>query len=747
MTKLLRLPDGAFPLLLVICGIFSLLPAQAQQNCPAAASACTPGAAPAANLRFGMGITQVQLESIQNTTAGAQDGYKDYSCTVGTTLVPGKDYPITITTNASVNENVRVWLDLNNDGTFNATQELLFSSKAQGVHKGSIRVPSTAVVGQRLRLRIAADYALSPVPTPCSTPEYSQTEDYSITLAANTSAPTADFTVDQPVSCTGCVQFTDLSQNLPATWQWSFGDGTSSTEQHPRHCYAAPGTYTVSLAVTNAAGTNTLTRAGYIFYDTAQPVAASCTPTTAEHGFGITRFTFGPFINNTPTGQAGYEDYTCNGKIRLTGGYQYPIAVATESGSPQDTRVWLDANNDGIFEPVKELVFEALSKANPSGTITLPYVTAASQPMRLRVISDFAGAAAGPCTNPRLGQVEDYTLVILPVTQLPVVQFASNHIQGTCIREIRFTDQTTNFPSSWRWDFGDGKTSTEKSPLHTYAAPGLYSVSLTATNNVGTVTLSQPDYVYITPECLQYCTSTGTSTFAWISKVSVNNSAGATVFTSASASEPTGYGNYLTRFIRVQPQETYAMSVAFGTTTAVTQHTTAVWLDGNRNGIFESTELLYTTYEAGLEHKLTFKIPTQLPAGAATRLRVQVNTSALPPNPCSISTSNLETEDYTLVVGQQALATAPAQALAALTVYPNPTSDGTLHLRLADGNRSGTYAATVENLLGKRLAASVVRLTPDAEATMQLPELPHGLYLLRLRDANGNTTVRRFARE
>jgi PKD repeat protein len=60
------------------------------------------------------------------------------------------------------------------------------------------------------------------------------------------------------------VQFTDLSMGTPDTWLWSFGDGTTSTEQNPSHQYNSPGVYTVSLTVRNGYGTSSSTKTGYI---------------------------------------------------------------------------------------------------------------------------------------------------------------------------------------------------------------------------------------------------------------------------------------------------------------------------------------------------------------------------------------------------------------------------------------------------------------------------------------------------
>ncbi|WP_141241570.1 PKD domain-containing protein, partial [Methanosarcina spelaei] len=68
------------------------------------------------------------------------------------------------------------------------------------------------------------------------------------------------------------VKFTDTSTGTPAAWKWSFGDGTSSTQQNPVHKYSKAGTYTVILTVKNAVGSNTVTKTDYIKV-TEKPVA------------------------------------------------------------------------------------------------------------------------------------------------------------------------------------------------------------------------------------------------------------------------------------------------------------------------------------------------------------------------------------------------------------------------------------------------------------------------------------------
>lgn len=60
------------------------------------------------------------------------------------------------------------------------------------------------------------------------------------------------------------VQFTDQSTGMPATWNWSFGDGNVSMEQNPFYLYPDIGNFTVSLNVTNAFSSDSLTKVEYI---------------------------------------------------------------------------------------------------------------------------------------------------------------------------------------------------------------------------------------------------------------------------------------------------------------------------------------------------------------------------------------------------------------------------------------------------------------------------------------------------
>ena len=78
-------------------------------------------------------------------------------------------------------------------------------------------------------------------------------------------APVAGFTCS-PVNGTAplTVVCTDASTGQPDAWSWSFGDGGVSAEENPTHAYTTPGTYNVTLTVSNPDGSNSMTKRGYI---------------------------------------------------------------------------------------------------------------------------------------------------------------------------------------------------------------------------------------------------------------------------------------------------------------------------------------------------------------------------------------------------------------------------------------------------------------------------------------------------
>ena len=73
----------------------------------------------------------------------------------------------------------------------------------------------------------------------------------------------------------------------------------------------------------------------------------------------------------------------------------------------------------------------------------------------------------------------------------PAAAFTTNATKGIVPLSIQFTDKSAGGPTSWKWDFGDGTTSTLQNPVHTYNTAGNYTVKLTVTNVYGSSETTQ----------------------------------------------------------------------------------------------------------------------------------------------------------------------------------------------------------------------------------------------------------------
>jgi len=104
--------------------------------------------------------------------------------------------------------------------------------------------------------------------------------------------PNADFIASDTSSCTGTIQFTDLSTNVPFSWLWDFGDGTTSTTKNPSHAYTVNGTYSVSLIAANSYGDSTAIKLGYISINL--PASPVTTGASTLSGGSVTLYASGP---------------------------------------------------------------------------------------------------------------------------------------------------------------------------------------------------------------------------------------------------------------------------------------------------------------------------------------------------------------------------------------------------------------------------------------------------------------------
>jgi PKD repeat protein len=89
-------------------------------------------------------------------------------------------------------------------------------------------------------------------------------------------------------------------------------------------------------------------------------------------------------------------------------------------------------------------------------------------------------------------------LVSINQNEIPVAHFSAIPVEGSAPLMVQFYDYSNGHPETWAWDFGDGTTSTEQNPLHTYTTTGVYDVAFTVTNPVGTDTIEETGYIIIT---------------------------------------------------------------------------------------------------------------------------------------------------------------------------------------------------------------------------------------------------------
>jgi hypothetical protein len=118
------------------------------------------------------------------------------------------------------------------------------------------------------------------------------------------------------------VAFTDESSGIVSSWSWTFGDGTSSAEQHPSHTFASKSGYTISLVASGPSGLNREVKVGYV-------LAHATASATFRNGSGMNRACFSstslPVLGGTWTAEidgTGHPGATTT----LILGYLQPIA-------------------------------------------------------------------------------------------------------------------------------------------------------------------------------------------------------------------------------------------------------------------------------------------------------------------------------------------------------------------------------------------------------------------------------------
>ncbi len=313
---------------------------------------------------------------------------------------------------------------------------------------------------------------------PC-TPEVETVADawYAVGVGgAYNSTVTSDFIANPTVLCSApaTVHFTNLS-NGSNQFVWDFGDSTTSTNTSPDHIYNNLGTYTVSLiALGGACGTDTIIKTNYISIDTANP----CITVMPASGTGDTQTACsGILYDNGGTGN--YLDNTIS-RITIAPVGAMNVTLNFASFSMEQGYDYLYVyNGTNTSSP---LIGKYTGSTLPNGgTITSSY-----EAITLVQTSDEAVNNTGFVINWECAHA----------TTHPTTDFTVNDTLS-CTGEVIFTDISSQGPTTWLWNFGDGDTSSFRNPTHTYISNGTYTVKLVTSNDFGYDSLTKTSYITI----------------------------------------------------------------------------------------------------------------------------------------------------------------------------------------------------------------------------------------------------------
>ncbi|MFM7078377.1 MAG: PKD domain-containing protein, partial [Bacteroidota bacterium] len=201
-------------------------------------------------------------------------------------------------------------------------------------------------------------------------------------------------------------------------YSWSFGDGSTSNLQNPSHTYVNPGSYTVSLNVTDRSGC----------------FSSYTLPSQIQVNSGVNNF--------QPTDTI----YGC-----------VPF-VADLLDNSNSSVSWLWTFGDGTTATTQNAVH----------TYTTPGV------YNVTLQTQSNGTSCSQNINPFVTYVLSEGYAGFTVSNSICQPYTST-----------FIDTSSQNVISWFWDFGDGATSTQQHPVHIYANPGSYNVSLTVTTSSG----------------------------------------------------------------------------------------------------------------------------------------------------------------------------------------------------------------------------------------------------------------------
>lgn len=322
--------------------------------------------------------------------------------------------------------------------------------------------------------------------------------DFISNIIPNVPAPAAAFDIEDRED--GSFRFVDQSTNQPLSWAWDFGDGNTSTEQNPIHAYTTAGTFNVCLTASNSTGSNTACQEIEVFL----PPAAAFDIDTIGNG----TFVFNDLSTNAPTvwawdfgdGNTSDEQNPTH-TFNIPGTFNICLGVVNDFGENTicqsltvvlipETSFEIVDNGNGNFQ------FNDLSTNNPDAWVW----TFGDGNTSNTQSPSHTYSSPGPyevCLTAVNEAGSEQACQVITVVFAPVASFDIDTLDNGL---YAFTDLSTNAPSNWSWDFGDGNTSTTQNPTHTFTMAGTFNICLTVTNSAGNNTTCQSLTVVLSPQ-------------------------------------------------------------------------------------------------------------------------------------------------------------------------------------------------------------------------------------------------------
>jgi PKD repeat protein len=358
------------------------------------------------------------------------------------------------------------------------------------------------------------------------------------------------------------VSFTDASTGSPTSWKWYFSDGTTSTDQNPVHTFSKPGLYSVSLAASNTIGSSSMTKSNFIYVTNSlnAPVAAfSANQTSGSAPLKVSfnanstgsatswQWYFGEYGTNT-TDQNPVHTYYHPGLytviltarnawgsvsvskpnyIYVKNDFSVPVAAFSASPTSGNAPLNVSFTDASTGSPTlwKWYFSDGTNSTdqNPVHTFSKP---------GLYFVTLTAGNGGGSSSVTKSSYI-----AVSNSINTPVAAFSASPTSGSAPLNVSFTDASTGSPTSWKWYFSDGTTSTDQNPVHTFSKPGLYSVSLAASNAIGSSSMTKSSYITVSNSLTAPVAAFSADPISGSSPLNVS-------FTDASAGSPTSWKWY-----------------------------------------------------------------------------------------------------------------------------------------------------------------------------------------------------------